>query len=181
MPRHSCIDELDLKIIDALLTNSRITFKELAKSLGVDQRMISSRMARLIDEDILRNFTVEVNWKKLGFDIQATVGLETGAGEDLIVKIREFFKDQPRIIRVQKTCGGFEYVIQAVCKDTQDLGSNIGIPLGSLTTILSTSIITDEIKSPNYKPLMEIAKELCCPNPEKSIKKSKTEVDVEDQ
>ena len=75
------VDHLDLTILDYLLYNGRITFKELAKATHTDQRTIASRYQRLVKLGILQAVTVQVDWSKIGLNAMAIMGTTTPQGE----------------------------------------------------------------------------------------------------
>jgi len=154
------MDEIDLRILEALVDDGRITFKELAKKFGIDERMVSRRVERLVKEGVISRFTVDIDWSKLGFEMQAYVSTRTAVGEDLKNRLFEFFDTDPRIIRVDSTVGAYEYVLYAICRDLQDFRSKIGTPLEPLTAGLSTSIVSHHIKPLDYKPLLRMAAQI---------------------
>jgi Lrp/AsnC family leucine-responsive transcriptional regulator len=154
------LDTLDFKILEALLDEGRIKFKDLAKTVNIDERMISRRVDRLVKGGVIRKFTCEIDWSRLGFGMQAYVCTRTGVGEDLIKRLFEFFDSHPRIVRVDSTVGAYEYVFYTICRDLQDFRSRIGTPLEPLTAGLSTSIISHHIKPLDYKPLLKVATEI---------------------
>jgi len=154
------LDPLDLKILEALLDEGRIKFKDLAKALNLDERMISRRVDRLVKGGIIRKFTLEIDWSRLGFGMQAYVCTRTAVGEGLRKRLFEFFNSHPRIARVDSTVGAYEYILYTICRDLQDFRSRIGTPLEPLTAGLSTSIISHHIKPLDYKPLLKVVAEI---------------------
>jgi DNA-binding Lrp family transcriptional regulator len=153
------LDELDFKILEALLDNGRIKFKTLAKNLDTDERMISRRVDRLIEEGIIRKFSIDIDWPKLGFNLEAYVCTKTGIGEDLRKNLYEFFENHPRIVSVDSTIGAYEYIAHTISTDIQDFRTKIGMPLETLTAGLATSITSEHIKPTDYKPLLRIIRQ----------------------
>lgn len=154
------LDPLDLRILEALLDEGRIKFKDLAKALNIDERMVSRRVDRLVKEGVIRKFTLEIDWSRLGFGMQAYVCTRTAVGEDLREKLFNFFNSHPRVVSVDSTVGSYEYILNTVCRDLQDFRLRIGTPLEPLTAGLSTSIISHQIKPLDYKPLLKVAEEI---------------------
>lgn len=150
------MDKLDYKILEAVIDDGRITYKELAKKIHTDERLISRRMDKLQEKGIVK-FTAEIDWNKLGFNTIAYIGTRTGIGETLRQKLFDTFKNEPRIVRVDSTVGSNEYVVHAIGRNLQDFRSNISIPLEPITSGLSTSIITDRIKVADFKGLLKLA------------------------
>jgi DNA-binding Lrp family transcriptional regulator len=153
------LDELDFKILEALLDDGRVKFKDLARALNTDERMVSSRLDRLIENNVIRKFTIDVDWSIFGFNVEAYVGTRTGIGENLRKDLFDFFKSHPRIVSVFSTVGAYEYILHALGRDLQDFRSEVCNPLEPLTAGLSTSIISEQVKPTNYKPLLRLIAE----------------------
>ncbi|MHC1586525.1 MAG: Lrp/AsnC family transcriptional regulator [Candidatus Hecatellaceae archaeon] len=59
-----------------LLENARKPYVELAKALGVSETAIRKRIKTLEKEGVIRRYTVEVDPRKLGFQVNAFIGLD---------------------------------------------------------------------------------------------------------
>ncbi len=59
------IDNKDKQILSALQENSKISFKDLAKSLGVPVTTIWRRVKNLEEKGVIKKFTIEIDRKKL--------------------------------------------------------------------------------------------------------------------
>src|SRR5881392_3395958 len=68
-------DELDQRIIEALQSNGRESFRAIAARVGVSEATVRARYARLCDDEILQVVAV-TNPLGLGFE-QALIGLKT--------------------------------------------------------------------------------------------------------
>ncbi|MEM1525091.1 MAG: Lrp/AsnC family transcriptional regulator [Nitrososphaerales archaeon] len=154
------LDDLDFKILEALIDDGRIKFKHLAKALHTDERKISRRINKLVKMGIIKKFTIEIDWKKLGLNMVAYVCTRTTVDEVVRKKLFDFFNEEPRIVHVNSTVGAYEYVLKAMCIDLQDFRERVATPLEPLTAGLSTSVVSGSIKSLNYKPLLRIAYQL---------------------
>lgn len=54
------IDRVDSAIIEALKENSRMSYIEIGKKVGLSEAAVRKRIKRLVDEGIIRKFTIEV-------------------------------------------------------------------------------------------------------------------------
>jgi len=152
------LDDLDFEILEALVRNGRAKFKEMAKALHVDERKVSRRVDRLIRIGVIKGFTAEIDWSKLGLDTMAYICTRTAVAPDVKDRLLGFFEREPRVLCADSTIGAYEYVIQAVSADLRDLRENVGSPLEPLTAGLSTSIISKSIKPIDPIPLLRMAK-----------------------
>ena len=57
----SMVDEIDEKIIDILRANSRTTYVDIGKALHLSEGTVRNRIQALIDEGVIKRFTVEVS------------------------------------------------------------------------------------------------------------------------
>jgi Lrp/AsnC family leucine-responsive transcriptional regulator len=151
------LDSLDMKILESLADDGRITFKELGKKIGIDERLVARRMDRLQKEGIIRGFTVSIDWGKLGMTGEVWVGTRTGVGKELKDRLFNYIARNPNIVEAASSVGTYEYVFHAICGDLQEFRSQIGTPLEPLTAGLSASIITETIKPFEIKPLLRSA------------------------
>ncbi|MDP0964961.1 winged helix-turn-helix transcriptional regulator, partial [Klebsiella pneumoniae] len=69
----NAIDALDQRILDVLLTDSRISLKQLAEQVGLSSPSVSERLRRLEERGVIRNYTVDIDPAALGYTLQAIV------------------------------------------------------------------------------------------------------------
>jgi Lrp/AsnC family leucine-responsive transcriptional regulator len=63
------IDELDLRIIDLVHCNARLSFREIGKRLGVSTGTVSERMRQMQERGVIRGFVAVVDPLALGFNV----------------------------------------------------------------------------------------------------------------
>ena len=63
------IDDTDLKILKLLSADSRIRIKDLSKTVMMSEPSVKRRIEKMVDIGVLRNFTIEIDYSKLGFSI----------------------------------------------------------------------------------------------------------------
>jgi len=152
------IDMLDVSILEKLLDNGRITFKELAKQTHTDQRTIATHYERLAKLGVIESTTIQVNWAKIGLGALATIGTTNPADESTRRRLLKFVKTECRVLEAFSALGSHEYMLRVIDKDITTLRNKVITPLEPLTSGLDTSVIVERIKSPDYKKLLEYAK-----------------------
>ncbi len=152
--RHG-LDSLDLLILEKMLANGRIAFKELAEMTKSDQRTIANRFDRMMKLGIVKRVTMEIDWSKIGLTATAFMGSTTALGEEDRRKLFDFIRGEPRIIEAYTTIGSHEYFLKVLDLDIANLRSEICGPLEPLTVDLTTSVIVDAIKTANYSGLLK--------------------------
>ncbi|MBX5439264.1 MAG: Lrp/AsnC ligand binding domain-containing protein [Thermoflavifilum sp.] len=114
------IDKLDLKIINEMMNDAGISYADLGKKLFVSGGTIHVRMKKLQELGIVKGTRLQVDLKKIGYDVTAFVGiyLEKSSLYDSVVKeLRRI----PEIVRVNYTTGNYSIFAEVVCKDIQQL------------------------------------------------------------
>ena len=71
------LDSTDLRIIEELSKNSRITMKELGEKVHLTGQAASARVAKLEDNGIIEGYSIKVNQAKLGYSVHAIIHIYT--------------------------------------------------------------------------------------------------------
>jgi Lrp/AsnC family transcriptional regulator for asnA, asnC and gidA len=114
------IDKLDLRIINEMMNDAGISYADLGKKLFVSGGTIHVRMKKLQELGIVKGTRLQVDLKKIGYDVTAFVGiyLEKSSLYDSVVKeLRRI----PEIVRVNYTTGNYSIFAEVVCRDIQQL------------------------------------------------------------
>lgn len=92
--------DIEVKLLSALMKNSRVSDRELAKKLGVSQPTISRTRQKLEKEGYIGGYTIMPNLQKAGYQIAAITfvrykeGLNQEEAEKLRKRAQERFKDE---------------------------------------------------------------------------------------
>lgn len=113
------IDELDTRIVRALLANGRSSARELAASLHVSTSTITSRMERLRERGVIRGFTVSVDFQKLGFELTVVTEIIVSKGK-LLEMEREIAK-VPGVCAVYDVTGEVDAMVISKCRNREEL------------------------------------------------------------
>ena len=153
-------DDLDLFILEKLIDDSTITFKEMANLAKTDQRTIAKRCERLRNAGIVRRTTVDVDWSKLGLTTRAFIGTATSHGDETRKNLLEFIQEEPRILEAYTTLGSHEYFMTVLDSNMEKLRAGICDKLEPLTVGLSASVIVKSIKRADHKGLLRYLKSI---------------------
>ncbi|WP_296224122.1 Lrp/AsnC family transcriptional regulator [Ralstonia sp. UBA689] len=99
----STLDELDQRILNVLLTDSRISLKQLAEQVGLSSPSVSERLRRLDERGVIRQYTVDLDPKALGYPLQAIVRVRPMPGKLHIVQ--KLIEEIPQISECDKVTG----------------------------------------------------------------------------
>ena len=120
MPSKLDVDKLDLQIIEAMIGNAETSYAELGKQLFVSGATIHVRIKKLQEMGIVKGSRLHVDFKQLGYDVIAFIGiyLEKSSLYDAVAT--ELGKI-PEIIRLNYTTGSYSMFAEIVCKDINQL------------------------------------------------------------
>ena len=117
------IDEIDVKIMRALLKDPRISFCDIAKECDISSNSIRLRFERLKEEGVITGAITQVNPKSLGYNCIADIGIQTYAQEK--VNILEFLKNIPGILWIFPNIGKYNIMSIVALPNVDDLAYTI--------------------------------------------------------
>ncbi len=116
--KKSSADEIDLKIIELLIKNSRISFREISKALKVGIATVSRRIKNLEENGIIKQYTTIVDHAKLGKKCLLCCFIRVKSGSNIEILSQQI----SQFDEVQNICyiaGDFELSIIGNCTDQE--------------------------------------------------------------
>lgn len=114
------LDKLDFQIINEMMENAETSYAELGKKLAVSGGTIHVRMKKLQEVKIVKGTRLNVDIKRLGYDITAFVGIFLEKSS-LYNEVAAQLVRIPEIIRLNYTTGSYNMFLEIVCKDISQL------------------------------------------------------------
>ncbi|MBT4698029.1 Lrp/AsnC family transcriptional regulator [Candidatus Woesearchaeota archaeon] len=119
------LDDKDRTIIQELIANSKLTTGRLSKKLLLPVTTIHNRIKKLESSGIILNYTVNLNYKKLGRPILANIGVSIDykiegkkiSQYDIAKKIKAI----DGVSEVSIMAGGTDILVKVLAKDIDDL------------------------------------------------------------
>lgn len=119
------IDAKDRQILNMLMENARISYADIAKAVGMKSPSVIDRIKRLEQLGVIKGYTADINYKLLGDDINAFIGVSVDNAKH-IDEFEEQLKDiDPDVIDCNHVTGDFTFLISVVTKNTQSLSNLI--------------------------------------------------------
>ncbi len=112
------ISELDKGIIERLQSDGRRPYTQIAAELGVSEAAVRARTNRLVERGVLQIVGV-ADPLKLGYDQMALIGVRIDG--DTTLAAAEAIAQLPEVIYVVVTAGGFDLLVEVVCRDNESL------------------------------------------------------------
>jgi Lrp/AsnC family transcriptional regulator for asnA, asnC and gidA len=74
------LDEVDYKILETLKTDARTPFTEIGRELGISDATVHVRVKKMMDEGIIKKYTIEVGEEVFGKNVHGFVLINVTPG-----------------------------------------------------------------------------------------------------
>ena len=101
----------NLELVKLLMENSKRSYVELARLLGVTEAAIRKRVRRLEEEGVIRGYTIDVDPKRLGYEIICFLGLDIAP--ESYMRMLEVLRGRNEVVKLYSTSG--DHNILAEC------------------------------------------------------------------
>ncbi len=154
-------DDLDLSILRELRENSKQSVRELANLLGAHPNTVIQRIKRLENNEVIKKYTVEIDYRKIGYDIHALVMIKTKKG-----KMSDSWELQtvtriPQIQSLYALTGNYDALAIVRVKERDELVKILRkIQENKVIARTNTYIMLTGYKSPDeFNPLLDTEKD----------------------
>jgi Lrp/AsnC family transcriptional regulator for asnA, asnC and gidA len=131
------LDVLDMKIIQCLTDDARTTYRSMAEETGVSEATVKNRIDRLIEEGVIKKFTVMLDYHKLGRAIKSFIGLKVQPAK--LHDIVDHMKEHPDLMVLYRTSGDVDLLFEVIFEKMEDLNAFLEKEL-ALDGILGTVV-----------------------------------------
>jgi Lrp/AsnC family transcriptional regulator, regulator for asnA, asnC and gidA len=102
-------ESLDVEILRALQSDARSSYRDIARQLKISVGTVHSRVKKLEEAKVIRGFSVDIDYSKLGYDITALILLQAKGKHlrDVETKISKF----PNVCLVYDITGDFDIAL----------------------------------------------------------------------
>ena len=140
------LDELDIKILEKLMNNSRYKYTQLARELGVSEATIRARIKSLIERGYIEGFTIIVDPSKLGYGVMARIGIDADVNK--IQSLIEDLKELDEVYLIALSTGTHDVLVDVIVRDLDELKNFLTMKLGKIEGVKNydVSIIMDVYK-----------------------------------
>jgi Lrp/AsnC family transcriptional regulator for asnA, asnC and gidA len=111
--------ERDKKILNLLQQNARLTFKQISEKINVPASTIHFRVKKMLEEGLIKRFSVIIDLEKAGYEAIAWVGLNV---DPLKIKsVSKRLTQFDNILKVFSTTGDHDLIIQVISESEKSL------------------------------------------------------------
>ena len=144
--------EKDSRIIALLKENSRMTTKEMSNELEMPQTTIHNRIKKLVQNGVIKRFTIEIDGKKIGKGLIAyilcTVSYRSTRGEKINqFEVAQIIQELPEVEEVSIVTGDNDMIVKVAVKDVDALNDFVIFTLRDIEGVERTvsSVVLSEI------------------------------------
>ena len=138
------VDTIDLKIIDKLKLNSRASFVEIGKQIGLSPSSVRERVQKLEDSEVIKGYNIQLDNKKLGFGLEVFIMFKLFSGK--LILSCDHLNVFPEIAEIHRITGTHNIFMKVILTDQLHLQQFIDrlLVYGEPTTHLILSDLKDE-------------------------------------
>ncbi len=145
-PDPIALDDMDLKILNLLQDNCKLSYRKLGTILGISGVNVASRIKTLEEKGVLRGYMVTLDPIKLGYDLTAILYIQVEGG---FLEVVEYELSRvSNVIGVYEVTGDFDVIAVAKVKDRE-----------SLNTLIKGLLITPHVKRTLTNIALNVVKE----------------------
>ena len=117
------LDEVDKAILRELLVDARLSYREVARRVGVSTTTVANKIRRLEEAGIIKGYTAIIDPEKLGYDVTAVIEIVVSKGK--IIEVEEEIAKNPNVQAVYDVTGQSDAIIIARFKNRAELSKFI--------------------------------------------------------
>lgn len=113
------LDKLNWQILEELQANSRQSFAEIGRKVGLTSPAVAERVKKMEDAGIIKGYKVQVSYHKTGHQLKAVITLRAFMGrlKPFLEKVKEF----KEVINCYRITGNENIIMEVVLYDQKHL------------------------------------------------------------
>jgi Lrp/AsnC family transcriptional regulator, regulator for asnA, asnC and gidA len=144
------IDDTDKKILNCLLDDSKLSFRKVADKANVSAVTVLKRVKELEKEKIIKSYTTELDYQKLGYDVTVIIKMKISKGK--LFEVEKKIAADIHVFAVYDITGDFDSVVLARFKNIKSLDSFLKrIQTYDFIEKTETNVVLNTIKEGNVK------------------------------
>ena len=143
------LDAIDIRILDILQENARITTLELAEQVGLSPTPCARRVKRLEDDGLIERYVTLLNEKKAGIDLSVFISVRLrNQTSETIGRFERSVRSMPEITECYLMSGVHDYLLHLRVADVGALRDFLRNRLVTIEGIAETqsSIVLEKVK-----------------------------------
>ena len=117
------LSDVERQILSLLRQNARTSYKVIAHRTGVAISTVHNVVKRLIDKGVIKNFSLKLDSKKIGYDLTVIIGILTEQGS--LKEVEQRLVQHPNVCQVYIVTGEYDLIVIAKFAHTNELNDFI--------------------------------------------------------
>lgn len=151
------LDQTDIKILEILQQDGRITTKALAEQLNLTTTPVFERVKRLEKDGIIKQYVALVDNGKLGLSLTAFISISlTKHSRSYLEKFVTEVDQYPEVMECYHIAGNFDFLLKIVVKNMEKYESFILTKLSTIANlgqVQSSFVLSNNIHKTAYQVL----------------------------
>lgn len=143
------LDEIDIRLLNALQKDAKISTKELCSLLNLSKTPVYERIHRLEKEGIIKGYNATVDNKKVGLPLIVFCNVSLAVHDDAhIERFKEEISEINEVMECYSTGGFYDFLLKVVMKDLEEYNRFVFEKLTKVHGIvkMQSSFVLNEIK-----------------------------------
>ena len=112
-------DDVDKKIINALIVDSKLSYRDIGKQVKVSVATAMNRVKRLEKESVIKRYTTIIDYDRIGYDVEVLIEVRISKGK--LFKVEKEIAHHPNVFGVYDITGDFDASILARFKNRKGM------------------------------------------------------------
>lgn len=150
------LDRIDLKILDELQRNARITITELAQTVGLSPTPCSERVKSLERRGFIESYGAKLNPGLLDLELLVFVEITLlRTSQEVFAEFGDAVVKLPQVLECHLVSGNFDYLLKARVADMAAYRKLLGETLLTLPGVSDSRsyVVMEEVKEAQALPL----------------------------
>ncbi|GGG31708.1 transcriptional regulator [Dokdonia pacifica] len=113
------IDSIDNKLLAILKDNSRLSFADLGRKINLSPSAVRERVQKMEDNEVIEKYSIQINQRKLGYDIEAFILLKVFQGQ--LKHVIQQVATLPEVVEAHRITGSQNIHLKVLLKSQLDL------------------------------------------------------------
>ncbi len=113
------LDDIDKKIIVELLKDSKRSYRDIARSVGVSASTVINHVNRLESAGVIKDYTVRLDFERLGYELTVITEMTVSRGK--LLETQEEIAKMPYVCGVYDVTGEIDSIVIAKFRNRREL------------------------------------------------------------
>jgi DNA-binding Lrp family transcriptional regulator len=115
------LDEIDIKILRKLISDARLSYRNIAEQIGVSPPTVLARVEKLEKNKIIKSYSALLDHEKLGYDLTAII--EVTAIKNKVVEVEKVLSKYENVCAIYDITGLTDMIIVAKFRNRKELSN----------------------------------------------------------